>query len=361
MRLAKAMIVCLAAVGCSDQSGDPALVEARAAQIRPHLYRVAWTTTGTGLPVDVFVADRPYAPAAERRRIASHDTDGQTVAYMARAGRPYFYLAADRGGSGLWTAERVLPLEGGRNFRDLGGFRTRDGHRVKWGRLYRSGTMADLTPADYAYLSRLGIKVVCDLRSRGEREAEPNQWVVAKRIPYWTRDYEISAGDLRKLVAARGSTADQFRAAMIDTYRKLPFEQAPAFREMFRRLAAGEIPLAFNCSAGKDRTGTAAALILSALGVPRDTIVEDYALTDKIVDLSNRAAGRSRLLASSPKGSGEALAPIYASDPGYIRAMFAAVEERHGSVDTYFHEVLGLSDDQLASMRKQLLEADLDL
>lgn len=142
---------------------------------------------------------------------------------------------------------RLIPLEGGRNFRDLGGYLTSDGRRVKWRKLFRSGSMAGLTAADYGSLSSLSIKIVCDLRTAQEIEAEL-------------------------------STPKMARAAMIQGYRRLPFEQVPAHRELFRRLAAGDVPLVFNCSAGKDRAGTAAALILSALGVLRDAL----GITDEV-------------------------------------------------------------------------------
>ena len=162
----------------------------------------------------------------------------------------------------MLTSERVLPLEGGRNFRDLGGYATADGGRVKWGRLYRSGSMARLTVADYDYLSKLGIRVVCDLRTTEERHAEPNKWQEIAQLSYWTRDYTMSFGELRRLMASDLATAEQAKAAMLGVYQQLPFEQAPSYRELFRRLAGGELPLAFNCSAGKDRAGTAAALTL---------------------------------------------------------------------------------------------------
>jgi protein-tyrosine phosphatase len=273
------------------------------------------------------------------------------------AGRPYFYVATD-GGAGVWTAERVLPLQGGRNFRDLGGYPTSDGRRVKWGKVYRSGSMAGLTEADYAYLSDLGVKVVCDLRTTEERRHEPNKWVAAQNIAYWTRDYSMSSGELGKLFSGGRMTPAQMKAAMTETYRTLPFEQAPAYREMFKRLAAGEVPLAFNCSAGKDRAGTGAALILTALGVPRETVVADYALSDKVVDFRKAFARDAEGAEPSPfaKLPPEVVAPLLASDPDYIRAMFAAIERRHGSVDHYLQKELGVTTAELEAIRTRLLE-----
>ena len=324
----------------------------------PGSYRLQWSTTPPGAPVDVFVASRPDAPRDALRLVVDDDADGEAAVTSQTKGRPYFYVAPDKG-AGVWIAERVLPLEGGRNFRDLGGYVAADGRRVKWGKLYRSGSMAQLTPADYDYLATLGIRVVCDFRTSAERTAEPNKWQEAAKLDYWTRDYEMSFGELRKMLAGQ-PTAEQAKAAMISGYRQLPYEQAPSYRELFKRLAAGEIPLAFNCSAGKDRAGTAAALILSALGVPRETVIEDYALTDKVGNLhrmlassaNNKDSPGSSLAQRTP----EVYGAILRSDPDYIRAALTAIEERHGSIEKYLEDELAVAPRDLDHIRRQLLE-----
>jgi len=250
---------------------------------------------------------------------------------------------------------RLIRLEGGRNFRDLGGYRTSDGRRVKWRKLFRSGSMAGLTAADYESLSSLSIKIVCDLRSAREIEAEPNRWCQAAKIGYWARAHRDRFGELRKVMASRLSTPEMARTAMIQGYRRLPFEQAPAHRELFVRLAAGDVPLVFNCSAGKDRAGTAAALILSALGVPRETVVEDYVLTDRVVDLERifiATAARSALLNQAPG----IVAAVLKSDAAYLHAALDAVEEKHGTVAGYLRDALGITDEVLCAIRQSLLE-----
>ena len=243
-------------------------------------------------------------------------------------------------------ARRVIPLEGGRNFRDLGGYRTLDGRSVKWGKLYRSGSMAWLTPADYDRLATLAIKAVCDLRTVQECAAEPNRWCQAANIGYWAREHSDSFGELRKVMLSGLATPAMARAAMIEGYRRLPFEQAPAHQALFKRLAAGEVPLVVNCAAGKDRAGTAAALILSALGVPRETVVDDYVLTDRVVDLEAIFMNRKRKneLTHLPRG---VVRPILKADAGYLQAALDAVEERHGSVAVYVRDALGITEDAL--------------
>jgi protein-tyrosine phosphatase len=218
-----------------------------------------WQGWATGRPVTISVADRPEA--IFRRSIVRKERDAHATITLTKATRPYFWLRP-RGGKGRWVAERVLPLQGSHNFRDLGGYETRDGRTVRWGVLYRSAKMSGLTAGDYSYLGSLGIRSVCDLRTNSERAGNANAWVREARIGYWTRDYEISGGNVGALFSNPSQlTHARMMQMMTDFYRSFPQEQAPAYREMFRQLVAGQLPLAFNCTAGKDRTGLAAALV----------------------------------------------------------------------------------------------------
>ena len=178
---------------------------------------------------------------------------------------------------------RLLPLQGGQNFRDLGGYRTRGGKTVRWGMLYRSGSMHFLTPADFDYLARRGIRTVCDFRSTKERSGEPVVWPAGKAPHVLADDYEM---DTRALApkADHMPTAAEAKATMTATYPQLLKQFNSQYRRMFGELLAGRVPLAFNCTAGKDRTGVAAALILTALDVPRETVIADYLLTNKYFD-----------------------------------------------------------------------------
>ena len=244
--------------------------------------------------------------------------------------------------------ERLLPLQGGRNFRDMGGYRTRDGRQVRWRLLYRSGAMSELTGADYAYLSRLGIRSVCDLRSASERQSAPTVW--KGKSDYWTSDLG-QGGDMRSLFTGTGQrTPEKMQAAMTNMYRTLPVSQKHAYTHMFKELVAGRVPLVFNCTAGKDRTGVAAALILTALGVPRETVIQDYLLTNELVDL-NEALSKG-LLASMPPA---VIAPVLRADRAYIEATFDELDKRYGSVEAYLRKELGVAPAQLRAMRARLL------
>jgi protein-tyrosine phosphatase len=262
------------------------------------------------------------------------------------------------------AATRVLPLEGGRNFRDLGGYETEDGRRVKWGRLFRSGAMAGLTPSDYGYLTELGIRVVCDFRSNAERGDEPTQWQVgpAPRFIAWDEPIQEAESPLIAALTAADVSQETVRDAMAELYRILPYAYAGRYRKLFEALESGETPLVFHCSAGKDRAGVAAALLLTALGVPRETVIEDYAMSDKVVDYMALidAADPERISESSiayllqlPRGL---LAPILWSDPIYIVTMFDELEKNHGSAMAFMCDELGLGDEAVMSLRDHCLE-----
>ena len=243
-----------------------------------------------------------------------------------------------------------------------------DGRRVKWGRVFRSGMMANLTDADYDYLSALGIRVVCDFRSNVERASEPTRWRATPAIDYRTWDYsdddDTGGLQLGNLLSRPGVTAEQVATAMADSYANIAEAHKEKYREVFHRLAAGDLPLAFNCSAGKDRAGTAAALILSALGVPREAVVRDYALSEQVVDyeaepLARNAGGEDpeREPYATLSATRTALVrPLLRSDPAYIRSTFAYLDEAYGGVMGYIRRALEIDDAELAGMRAALLE-----
>ena len=250
----------------------------------PNEYLLRWATDAPDAPVRLEVCSDPDC-----------DDDTVVIARDIIAGhfrwtapppprRRYFTLVPTSG-EAVRGAVRLLPLEGGRNFRDLGGYATEDGRNVRWGRVYRSGVMPNLTKEDHAYLASLDIATICDYRSEQERQEEPTRWA-AGQVDYVTfPDPATPAGSSFLGALSNPDATPQWVAeAMAVGYAQLAQDHAGAFGAMFDRLASGEIPLAFNCSAGKDRAGISAALLLSALGVPRATVVADYALSEQLVD-----------------------------------------------------------------------------
>ena len=254
------------------------------------------------------------------------------------------------------SPDRFIALEGGHNFRDIGGYPTGEGKVVARGRIYRSGTMSELTDDDHAMLETLGLQLVCDFRSTGERTRRPSRFPSIPSYEIWCRDYDLSGGDLVMAMRHPDANANSSRRLMIETYRTLVYEQAPSYAELFRRIACGPLPLVFHCSAGKDRTGIAAALLLDLLGVSRQDIIDDYLLSDLFF------ARGCELVAKDPLGdelsaiAKEVWEPVMRADADYIRAMFEIVEARHGSIAQFVREELGIADDVIELIRKRLLD-----
>ncbi|MEM6556848.1 MAG: tyrosine-protein phosphatase [Pseudomonadota bacterium] len=335
----------------------------------PNDFALTWTVDQTDAEVSVFVSTEPDDPAPI---LIAEDISGGAFAWSAEDGpvRRYFTVTgSDAAGNGVTAAVRLLPLEGGRNFRDLGGYPTMDGKTVKWGHAFRSGVMHELTDADYDYLSGLGVKVICDFRESDERLREPTDWRAGAPEYLTFADPEArdpSENPMFAALLAPDTNADDVAAGMAEGYVDIAKGEVEGYTKMFERLASGDIPLAFNCSAGKDRAGTAAALLLTALGVPRETVIHDYSLSDDYVDYlgeflsdENRAAAAAdpdhpyAFLFQLPP---EKVAPLLASHPMYIEATFNALDEEYGSVMNFIQTELDVSDSDLAAIRLALLE-----
>jgi protein-tyrosine phosphatase len=245
---------------------------------------------------------------------------------------------------------RVLPLQGGQNFRDLGGYRTRTGRTVRWGVLYRSGSMHFLTPADFDYLATRGIRTVCDFRTTDERSTEPVVWPAGKAPRVLADDYAMDTSAIAPK-PGRVPTAADAKATMTATYPALLTQFNGQYRRMFGELLAGRVPLAFNCTAGKDRTGVAAALILTALDVPRETVIQDYLLTNKYFDPRKVVHSDDQASQAWRKLPTDVLQAYMAADRDYIEAVFAVMDRHRGGVNGYLQDELGLGPVQLAKLR----------
>jgi len=255
---------------------------------------------------------------------------------------------------------RHLALEGAPNFRDLGGYATGDGRSVKWGQLYRSDNLSHLTDEDLAKVAALGINLVCDFRSAAEKAAEPD------RLPATdTPDVlalEIGAesfivNDLRERIASGDTEGLDLRGMLIEGNRQFATRYAPTYAAMLERVTqAASLPALVHCTAGKDRAGFASALILSVLGVPRETVMEDFLLTNHYTAKKTEQRLRMIELMSFFRADSEALRPLFGVEPAYLEAAFDAIEANYGDFDSYRRDALGLDDAELDAFRALTLE-----
>ncbi len=257
---------------------------------------------------------------------------------------------------------RTVALSGQRNFRDLGGYHTADGKRqVRWGMLYRSGTLARLTDQDYAVLSPLGISTIVDFRTTAERTSEPTNWRAGEpEVLFKSYGTKGETALMAVLTAPNAKPAD-VRAAMIGFYRQMPERYADQYGEIFHHLVAYKSPLLFHCTAGKDRTGLAAALILMSLGVSRADAITDYVLTEKAGDFRATGTGATTSATSVPYAAmrgtqAELMSPLLRADPAYLDAALDQIIKDYGSVQTFVHKRLSVSNAEIAILRARLLE-----
>jgi protein-tyrosine phosphatase len=251
--------------------------------------------------------------------------------------------------------ERILPMTGGHNFRDIGGYPASGGRSTAWELVYRSGTMAELSVADQALLERLGLRVICDFRSSRERDRQPSRLPESADFEIWAHDYDTSAADLVATLTSPDATAASAHALMIELYRHIAYEQAIGYRALFERLASGELPILFHCAAGKDRTGVAAALLLDMLGVPRELVIEDYVLTDHCFERGCELVRTDPWVQKLGEVDQAIWAPVMRADPAYLATLFETIEGRHGSAEGFIRDELGLDDAAIAAIRNRLL------
>jgi len=221
--------------------------------------------------------------------------------------------------------ERLLPVTGVYNMRDLGGYKTKDNKQTKWGTIIRSADLALLTDADLEYLSKLPLKTIIDFRGSQEKESNPDKKPASIVSETWL---PIEAGDL---AGVQIEDPDNIPQIMKDIYKGILHNFQNELKKFFRILENDlSAPLLFHCSAGKDRTGIAAALFLSALGVDRNIIMEDYMLSAEYIK------GKYDFIIQLYPS----LAPLTTVQSGYLESAFEELDENFGGVDDYLKDLL---------------------
>jgi protein-tyrosine phosphatase len=255
---------------------------------------------------------------------------------------------------------RHVALEGAQNFRDIGGYATEDGHHVRWGLFYRADSLGELTDADLERIHSLGIKLVCDFRSAEEKAEDPDRLPAAEppeRLELPILDESFSPSAFREKITSGELGDTDLRQMLIEGNRLFATRYAPRYAAMFERLTdPGSLPAVVHCTAGKDRTGFAAAVVLRTLGVPEETVYEDFLLTNHYTaDEIERTLWIIRF-ASLFRTDPEQVRPVLGVERAYLEAAFDAIRAGYGSFDAYRSQALGLDDAETEAFRRLALE-----
>ncbi len=244
--------------------------------------------------------------------------------------------------------DRSLQFSGASNFRDLGGYTGADARPVRWRRLFRSDHLAALTPQDAERLAELGVSRSFDFRGVDERAAVPYELpgVAQHSLPIEPTVVQRMK-DL--LDAGERITPEHTVALMQETYRAFVLDNADRFKALFEHLLDSDAPLVMHCTAGKDRTGFAAALILLALDVPREVVMQDYLLTNQLYRMPTVPGARA------PR---EVLHVLWRVQQEFLDAALHAVDADYGGVLPYLSRALGVGEAERAQLKRWYLQVD---
>jgi protein-tyrosine phosphatase len=278
---------------------------------------------------------RAIASGSGKETINLNNTDFQVYCFRRTEG--------SRGMLGL----RQLPISGQPNFRDMGGYKTKEGKYVKYGKVFRSGKCNNLTNADIDYLASIPLKTVIDLRSNEEKEAEPDKVpaTVTSRVSIPIDGGNLGGMDVNAIIA--NGDVESAKILLVLGNESFVNNNQAEYKKYFEVLQnADNAPLMFHCTAGKDRAGLAAALFLSALGVDKETVISDYLLTNTFTNatLENMQAqyGKTALA--------ECMYYVFSVQRNYIEKAFEVIDTKYGGMDSFLKNQLNVDVEKMKEL-----------
>lgn len=333
----------------------PPIFDAYVERTAADAVRISWKTRLQNLAVSIYHGN---SPETIQRNQPILQIKGETAAEIKGLDptAPCYFEILPENSRGMIIGERRLPLQGTVNFRDLGGYETFDGRRIKWGRVFRSDHLSRLTDEDLVFLRRLNIQCVCDFRTLTEVRKRPD------RFPEdgTGRHFHLPVDNLKsdpttlfeKLV--KGDTGWLTPEFLIEGYISNIDGSAAVWGEVFRRLAEPDcLPLVFHCTGGKDRAGTCAALVLLTLGVSEKTVIYDHGLSNIfITDVANKVYAQFEALGIDRRR----IAPYFSAPRYCIEALLVHIRKKYGSAADYLKLKAGVTEEILGRIREELLE-----
>lgn len=316
---------------------------------------IVWHSRNTPQRFVVYAGDSPDRINRQSPVSISGKNSRARISGLDPAIRYYFEVVPEHG-SNIIISERRLALEGSVNFRDLGGYGTTDGRRVRWGLVFRSDNLGRLTDRDVSFIQRIGIRKVCDFRTPAEAKKQPDRYPESKRnrylhLPIQHGEFD-PAGTFERI--KKGDIDWMTEEFMIRGYIRNIDDFSALWSIFFNTLADGSNrPLVFHCTGGKDRAGVCAALILLSLGVPEETVIHDHGLSNLyIAAVLERIYDKIQSYGVDPNQ----IAPYFTAPKNAIKAVVRHIRQTYGSAADYLINKAGVEERVIAQMRQDLLE-----
>ncbi|WP_376699049.1 tyrosine-protein phosphatase [Listeria booriae] len=315
---------------------------------------LTWSPTDILAGTIIFQSNTATPTSSKKQLLV---VDQETKLVLVTDDTPVFFIIQHPDGTHTVIGERTIPLEGCFNFRDLGGYVNTAGKTVKWGKLYRSSLLTNITEKDKDTLEKLGVSWICDLRSTSEIAAKPTPalaHIKNRHIPIGTAKNEST--ESQKIDIPDDHRV--YEPLMGESYRVF-VQSKDGFREIFNDIIEKEeVPFLFHCTAGKDRTGVLGALLLKLLDIPENTILADYELTNQYADnILGEMQGLVNAFSSSEKKIDlENFRPMAEARPAYLEIAFDEMQKEYGSVDAYLEKGIGITPSEKAKFQTMMLE-----
>ena len=250
---------------------------------------------------------------------------------------------------------RKLSMDGSYNTRELGGYKTTDGKSVKWGVLFRSDKLSDISLEDQKYLKNLGIQRIVDFRSKAEKTEDPDK--IPDGMTYIEMPIEVDGAMRTKIEAIlKGEINRNVKDFLIEANEEFIKNYSHIYSKFLKDLAKEQKPTMFHCTAGKDRAGFAAAITLIAIGVSKEDAINDYMKTNEYTaERIDEMISKIELM-SLYQTDGELLRPLLGVEREYLEAAFKAAENEYGSIENYIRSGLNISEKEIQQLRSFLLE-----
>ncbi|WCT14624.1 tyrosine-protein phosphatase [Mucilaginibacter jinjuensis] len=250
------------------------------------------------------------------------------------------------------STQRHIVLQGAANFRDLGGYKTKDGREVKWGKVYRSADISKLTDADLQVLKDKHIATDVDFRGHQESAAAPDRMNPNTDYILCPAGSDSLNNSMMKGMMGHKANGDSLITSFYINTKYLKDRYKPFFDKLIN--LPDDQSLLFHCTAGKDRTGIGAALFLYSLGVPYNTIVDDYTATNYYRKDENvkAIAGMTKMMNINP----DAAKAMMSAKKEYLDATFAAIKQQYGSVDNFLRTQIGLTNQDYKTLKAKYLQ-----